>query len=240
MAKGGTHKPTYILSAPDGIELFEGVYGSTSLKHSSPMETVRIITAAPEIPNVLDVITPLPDKDITVGINHLVASIAIASGTIKSKARVITHLFNAMLILHHRGPSTIGLLRASSVLDTSALSSHPPEPVTPKITNKVADIKLASEAPAELPTPPRSPVLKSKKGKGFLLSDGSMEELGLEGFTRPFYELIVDGVHSHPNSVRVSDPIGILILRTYLYISQLAYMAHKEGCILITDGLSIP
>lgn len=37
---------------------------------------------------------------------------------------------------------------------------------------------------------------------------------------RPFYELIVDGIHSHPNSVR------------------LAYNAHPEGCILITDGTS--
>ncbi|KIP08673.1 carbohydrate esterase family 9 protein [Phlebiopsis gigantea 11061_1 CR5-6] len=37
----------------------------------------------------------------------------------------------------------------------------------------------------------------------------------------PFYELIVDGIHSHPNSVR------------------LAYTAYPEGCILITDAMKI-
>ncbi|KAL1745031.1 carbohydrate esterase family 9 protein [Schizophyllum fasciatum] len=40
-------------------------------------------------------------------------------------------------------------------------------------------------------------------------------------FQRPYYELIVDGIHSHPNSVR------------------LAYTAFPEGCILITDAMKI-
>ncbi|KIM82614.1 carbohydrate esterase family 9 protein [Piloderma croceum F 1598] len=40
-------------------------------------------------------------------------------------------------------------------------------------------------------------------------------------FERPFYEMIVDGIHSHPNSVR------------------LAYSSHPEGCILITDAMKI-
>lgn len=37
---------------------------------------------------------------------------------------------------------------------------------------------------------------------------------------RPFYGLIVDGVHVHPNSVRI------------------AYYAHPKGCVLVTDALS--
>lgn len=43
---------------------------------------------------------------------------------------------------------------------------------------------------------------------------GSRSELHLDkgqvadmAFERPFYELIVDGIHSHPNSVRVSDSV---------------------------------
>ncbi|ETW74854.1 carbohydrate esterase family 9 protein [Heterobasidion irregulare TC 32-1] len=40
-------------------------------------------------------------------------------------------------------------------------------------------------------------------------------------FERPFYEMIVDGIHSHPNSVR------------------LAYNVFPEGCILITDAMKI-
>ena len=35
---------------------------------------------------------------------------------------------------------------------------------------------------------------------------------------RPYYGIIVDGLHSHPNTVRI------------------AYGACKEGCVLVTDG----
>lgn len=34
----------------------------------------------------------------------------------------------------------------------------------------------------------------------------------------PYYGIIVDGLHSHPNTVRI------------------AYGAKKDGCILVTDG----
>lgn len=37
---------------------------------------------------------------------------------------------------------------------------------------------------------------------------------------RPFYGIICDGVHVHPNSVRI------------------AYYAHPSGCVLVTDALS--
>lgn len=36
----------------------------------------------------------------------------------------------------------------------------------------------------------------------------------------PYYGIIVDGLHSHPNTVRI------------------AYGAKKDGCILVTDGES--
>jgi len=36
----------------------------------------------------------------------------------------------------------------------------------------------------------------------------------------PYYGLIVDGLHSHPNTVRI------------------AYAAKKDGCIVVTDGKS--
>ncbi|KAH9012798.1 carbohydrate esterase family 9 protein [Lactarius hengduanensis] len=51
-------------------------------------------------------------------------------------------------------------------------------------------------------------------------SRGLLEVADLE-FERPFYELIVDGIHSHPNSVK------------------LAYNVYPEGCILITDAMKI-
>jgi N-acetylglucosamine-6-phosphate deacetylase len=38
--------------------------------------------------------------------------------------------------------------------------------------------------------------------------------------SRPYFGLIVDGLHSHPNTVRI------------------AYSAHKDGCIVVTDAQS--
>jgi N-acetylglucosamine-6-phosphate deacetylase len=40
-------------------------------------------------------------------------------------------------------------------------------------------------------------------------------------FKRPYYGIIADKVHLHPNVVR------------------LAYSAHPEGCILVTDGVCL-
>ncbi|KDQ50857.1 carbohydrate esterase family 9 protein [Jaapia argillacea MUCL 33604] len=95
--------------------------------------------------------------------------------------------------------------------------------------------KATSEAFDDHETPPQTPML-TKSSNAFsaeklalkLSSKGPRGELHLEkgrvadmAFERPFYELIVDGIHSHPNSIR------------------LAYGAYPEGCILITDAMKI-
>jgi N-acetylglucosamine-6-phosphate deacetylase len=71
--------------------------------------------------------------------------------------------------------------------------------------------KATSEAFDDSDSPPQSP--KTLLSQAAIKARSSIATLD-----RPFYELIVDGIHSHPNSVR------------------LAYNAHPEGCILITDG----
>lgn len=84
--------------------------------------------------------------------------------------------------------------------------------------------KAQSEAFDDHPTPPQTPMLASTRGTGKVPRFGLHLEKGqvadLE-FERPFYGLIVDGIHSHPNSVR------------------LAYNVYPEGCILITDAMKI-
>ena len=42
-----------------------------------------------------------------------------------------------------------------------------------------------------------------------------------EGINKPYFGIIVDGIHVHPSMVR------------------LAYAAHPEGCILVTDAMSV-
>lgn len=127
--------------------------------------------------------------------------------------------------MHHRDPSIIGLLGASpSLYPPGSTPTTPASPVSPasppslarqlSLSKRLAQLqvetgpqaapKAASEALDEQQTPPQTPMiraadeLKLHKGKA------------REALQRPFYELIVDGIHSHPNSVRVSES-GLLL-----------------------------
>ncbi|KAJ7594920.1 hypothetical protein C8J56DRAFT_927969 [Mycena floridula] len=162
-SKRGAHALPFLLTAPDGFQTFQDIYGPDNLADAadwldkSDQTGSRIITLAPEIPGVMDAIGMLSKRGIVVSIGHSVAASETATTSVVQGATMITHLFNAMPQLHHRDPSIIGLLGAM----------------------------------------PSSP------------------------FVRPFYEIIVDGIHCHPNSI------------------GLAYSAFPDGCILITDAMKI-
>ncbi|THV07490.1 Metallo-dependent hydrolase [Dendrothele bispora CBS 962.96] len=250
MAKRGAHAPSFLVSAPEGVKSFENLYGEENLADdedwlmSGNTEVgVRIITAAPEVNGVMDAIKVLSGKGVLFSIGHSIATSEIATNAVKHGARLITHLFNAMPQLHHRDPSIIGLLGASphlaspftpitvKPLFTSGMSS-PPSPRSPisRTNSKYAVSKVStgvgSEAFDDHDTPPQTPLLaatrNSKLGKSASISQIRLDQPEVPAeFTRPFYEMIVDGVHSHPNSVR------------------LAYSAYPEGCILITDAMKI-
>ncbi|KAJ7496903.1 carbohydrate esterase family 9 protein [Mycena latifolia] len=228
MAKRGAHAPPFLLSAPEGFQSFESAYGAHNLVDSEDWLMsadgqcgVRIVTGAPEITGVMGALKELSKRGVVFSIGHSVASSDVATAAVVQGARLITHLFNAMPQLHHRDPSIIGLLGASphlsapSAADVFAPSSPLAASAMSGVTSEAFDYQSS----------PGTPVSGLKPG---MSRAGSRSELHLEkgqvadmAFSRPYYDMIVDGIHSHPNSVR------------------LAYSAFPDGCILITDAMKI-
>ncbi|KAJ7647690.1 carbohydrate esterase family 9 protein [Roridomyces roridus] len=223
MAKRGAHAPPFLLSAPEGIKSFESAYGAHNLVDSEDwlMATegqcgVRIITGAPEIKGVVGAVHELTKRGVVFSIGHSAATSAIATAAVMQGARLITHLFNAMPQLHHRDPAIIGLLGASPHLSAPAIDDFP-TPTSPSAASAVSGV--TSEAFDYQTTPGTRPTVNRTASVSELhLLKGQVADLAFE---RPYYDMIVDGIHLHPNSVR------------------LAYSAFPEGCILITDAMKI-
>ena len=65
--KKGAHPEQHIVGEAEGIETMQDVFGS--------LDNVKIITLAPEIPNVLQSIPHLVDRGIVVSVGQLHSSI---------------------------------------------------------------------------------------------------------------------------------------------------------------------
>lgn len=95
--RAGAHDRQYLL-APD----------ARIVQEWAPLERVRIVTLAPELPGALELIGKLQKAGVTVALGHTQAAYAEAKAAFDAGARFITHLFNAMRPLHHREPGLIG------------------------------------------------------------------------------------------------------------------------------------
>ncbi len=78
----------------------------------SPEMGIRLVTLAPELPGALDVISALAQKGVVVSAGHSMATYDETRLGIMAGIRYATHLFNAMMTLHHRQPGLIGALLA--------------------------------------------------------------------------------------------------------------------------------
>ncbi|KAL5365773.1 hypothetical protein BJX96DRAFT_19471 [Aspergillus floccosus] len=105
--RNGVHK-TEVLRAADTISDLEHCYGRDNL--FSPAQTVKMITAAPEVGNMAAHIGALAAHGIIYSIGHSDATYEQALTATKHGASMITHLFNAMRPFYHRNPGVFGLL----------------------------------------------------------------------------------------------------------------------------------
>lgn len=86
--------------------LWDEVYGQDNLR-----QCVAIVTAAPEIPGVLDAMeTYSAAGDVVCAIGHTLLDHATALAAVGRGARMVTHLYNAMPQPHHRNPGVVGLI----------------------------------------------------------------------------------------------------------------------------------
>ncbi|KAK6460187.1 N-acetyl-glucosamine-6-phosphate deacetylase [Scheffersomyces coipomensis] len=114
LKKKGCH-PTETFVDAQTSDLFE-VYGG----EENIIENVCIITAAPEIPGVLETIPHLIEKGIIFSIGHTMSDYQTGVKAVQNGASMITHLYNAMPQPHHRDVGVIGLINPPHELSIEA------------------------------------------------------------------------------------------------------------------------
>lgn len=105
--RNGVHKTEVLQAAKDFTDLIK-CYGKENL--TGETQTVKMITAAPEVGNMIANISSLTSRNIIYAIGHSDASYEQAMAATVQGATMITHLFNAMRPFYHRNPGIFGLL----------------------------------------------------------------------------------------------------------------------------------
>jgi N-acetylglucosamine-6-phosphate deacetylase len=98
-AKRGTHKSTNII-APDASLLLNWIRASNN--------SVRLITVAPELPGVEELLRVAKHSQILVGMGHSNATFTEARSAVESGVCYAVHTFNAMRPFSHRDPGILG------------------------------------------------------------------------------------------------------------------------------------
>jgi N-acetylglucosamine-6-phosphate deacetylase len=131
----GVHPPLNLL--PQG----------EALDRVSRLQTVKLITLAPELDGALDAIRALTAQGIVVSIGHTDATYEQTLAGIDAGARMFTHLFNAMPPLHHHTPGAVGaalsLSTARAAIIPDGVHLHPALLDTPNLNPVITTDRVA-------------------------------------------------------------------------------------------------
>jgi N-acetylglucosamine-6-phosphate deacetylase len=102
-------QPMTCLRCPDAV-VPDGTFSGLDILHvmTTHAAAVGIVTLAPEVPGVLDVIPGLVAAGHRVSLGHSGATYDVALAAIEAGARHVTHLFNRMSPMDHRAPGLVG------------------------------------------------------------------------------------------------------------------------------------
>jgi len=192
----------------------------------------------------------LSQAGFVVSIGHSSATTVQAVEAVRRGATMITHLFNAMPQLRESNKVPVSRRHIDSVTDFTAITDHR-EPgilgllgMTEESVQRPALSRLhrsqtvrsiaasrrssstvdwtrgsspSDEGEGNSPTSPKTFNSASAYGVKHALSQLESEQTRTI-FKRPDWGVIADGIHVHPMAL------------------NMAYQAHPEGCILVTDG----
>ena len=99
----GAHDPS-LLRAPE-VDAIRGLI-------AAGRGTVRQVTLAPELPGGLDAIRHVVGAGAAAAVGHTAADLATTQAAFDAGATILTHAFNAMPGLHHRGPGPVAAATA--------------------------------------------------------------------------------------------------------------------------------
>lgn len=110
----GAHQARVLGGCKDGLQ--------TALERYGSLDSVRIVTLAPELPGALELTAGLREKGIVVSAGHSMASLDESDVAIAAGVGLVTHLFNCVTPWHHRQPGLIGAALTRQELYYSLIS----------------------------------------------------------------------------------------------------------------------
>jgi N-acetylglucosamine-6-phosphate deacetylase len=138
--------------------------------HEGWAGAVALATLAPELPGALDLIRALVAAGIVVSAGHSSATAAEARAAGAAGATYVTHLFNAMVPLHHRAPGLPGIALGDERFHAGLIADgvHVDPAVVAVAARALGDrLTLVTDAVAALGTPEAG-------DDGFRLPDGTL------------------------------------------------------------------